>query len=83
MNSFCNSKSYSHFFQQNISVYAISNDQSFNDMLTTISLVLNNWALVSENIDGMAKSVKALRNGSSSATLDSKSDRKEKSKYNT
>ena len=27
-------KSYSHFFSKNISVYAIFNDQSFNDMLT-------------------------------------------------
>ena len=28
------SKSYSHFFSKNISVYAIFNDKSFNDMLT-------------------------------------------------
>ena len=27
-------KSYSHFFSKNISVYAIFNDQSFNNMLT-------------------------------------------------
>ena len=27
-------KSYSHFFSKNISIYAILNDQSFNDMLT-------------------------------------------------
>ena len=27
-------KSYSHFFRKNISVYAIFNDQSFNDTLT-------------------------------------------------
>ena len=27
-------KSYSHFFSKNISVYAIFNDQSFNDTLT-------------------------------------------------
>ena len=32
MSSFC--KSYSHFFSKNISVYAIINDQSFNDMVT-------------------------------------------------
>ena len=37
-------KSYSHFFSKNISVYAIFDDQRFNDTLTT-SLVLNNWAL--------------------------------------
>ena len=29
-----NTKSYSHFFSKNISVYAIFNDQSFNDTLT-------------------------------------------------
>ena len=32
MSSFC--KSYSHFFSKNISVYAIFNDQNFNDTLT-------------------------------------------------
>ena len=32
------------FFQQNISIYAIFNDQCFNDTLTTASLVLNNLA---------------------------------------
>ena len=34
MSSFCKCKSYSHFFSKNISVYAIFNDESFNDMLT-------------------------------------------------
>ena len=35
VNSFCKCKSYSHlFFSKNISVYAIFNDQSFNDKLT-------------------------------------------------
>ena len=34
MSSFCKCKSYSHFFQQKISIYAIFNDQSFNDKLT-------------------------------------------------
>ena len=32
--SFCKCKSYSHFFSKNISVYAIFNDQTFNDNLT-------------------------------------------------
>ena len=32
----------SHFFSKNISIYAIFNDQSFNDTLLMISLVLNN-----------------------------------------
>ena len=41
MSSFCKS----HFFSKNISVYAIFNDQSFNNMLTNDMLVLNNWAL--------------------------------------
>ena len=45
MSSFFKCKSYSHFFNKTISVYAIFNDQSFNDTLTT-SLVLNNWALL-------------------------------------
>ena len=44
MSSFCKCKSYSHFFSKNISIYAIFNDQSFKDMLTEASLVLNNWA---------------------------------------
>ena len=34
VSSFCKWKSYSHFFSKNISIYAILNDQSFNDMLT-------------------------------------------------
>ena len=34
VSNFCKCKSYSHFFSKNISVYAIFNDQSFNDMLT-------------------------------------------------
>ena len=34
VSSFCKCKSYSHFFSKNISIYAIINDQSFNDMLT-------------------------------------------------
>ena len=32
--SFCKCKSYSHFFSKNISIYAIFNDQSFNNTLT-------------------------------------------------
>ena len=34
MSNFCKSKSYSHFVSKNISVYAIFNDQGFNDTLT-------------------------------------------------
>ena len=34
MSSFCKCKSYSHFFSKSINVYAIFNDQSFNDVLT-------------------------------------------------
>ena len=34
VSSFCKCKSYSHFFSKNISIYAIFNDQSFNDKLT-------------------------------------------------
>ena len=34
MSSFCKCKSYSHFFSENISIYAIFNDQNFNDTLT-------------------------------------------------
>ena len=34
MSSFYKCKSYSHFFNKNISIYVIFNDQSFNDMLT-------------------------------------------------
>ena len=34
VSSFCKCKSYSHFFSKDISVYAIFNDQSFNDTLT-------------------------------------------------
>ena len=34
VSSFCKCKSYSHIFSKNISVYAIFNDQSFNDTLT-------------------------------------------------
>ena len=34
VSSFCKCKSYPHFFSKNINVYAIFNDQSFNDTLT-------------------------------------------------
>ena len=34
VSSFCECKRYSHFFTKNISVYAVFNDQSFNDTLT-------------------------------------------------
>ena len=34
VSSFCKCKSYSHFFSKNINVYAIFNNQSFNDTLT-------------------------------------------------
>ena len=34
VSSFCKCKSYSHFINKNISLYAIFNDQSFNSMLT-------------------------------------------------
>ena len=34
VSSFCKCKSYSHFFSKNISIYAIFNDQNFNDKLT-------------------------------------------------
>ena len=34
VSTFCKCKSYSHFFSKNISIYAIFNDQSFNDTLT-------------------------------------------------
>ena len=30
------SKSYSHLFSENISIYAVFNDQSFNDTLTNV-----------------------------------------------
>ena len=33
MSSYCKYKSYSHFSAKNINVYAIFNDQSFNDTL--------------------------------------------------
>ena len=36
VSSFCKCKSYSHCFSKNINVYAIFNDQSFNDTLTNI-----------------------------------------------
>ena len=34
MSSFCKCKSYSYFLSKNITVYAIFNDQSFNNTLT-------------------------------------------------
>ena len=34
MSSFCKCKSYTHFFSKIISIYAIVNDQNFNDTLT-------------------------------------------------
>ena len=46
VSSFCKCKSCSHFFSKNISVYAIFNDQSFNDTFLTTFTVLNNWAQV-------------------------------------
>ena len=37
---------YSHFSSKNISIYAIFNDQSFNNMLTNDIVSFNNWALI-------------------------------------
>ena len=34
VSNFCKCKSYSYFFSKNFSIYAIFNDQSFNDTLT-------------------------------------------------
>ena len=34
------------FFSKNIGIYAIFNDQSFNDSLTNDIVILNNWAQV-------------------------------------
>ena len=34
VSSFCKCKSYSHFFSKNINIYAIFNNESFNDTLT-------------------------------------------------
>ena len=34
VSSYCKCKSYSHFVSKNINVYAMFNDQSFNDTLT-------------------------------------------------
>ena len=42
---FANEKATHIFFSKNISVYAIFNDQSFNDALTTTLLALNKRAL--------------------------------------
>ena len=39
------------FFSKNISVYAIFNDEIFNDTLR-ISLSLNNWALNAKSVGG-------------------------------
>ena len=43
VSSFCKCKSYTHFFSKNISVFAIFNDQSFNDMLTNNLLSFEQW----------------------------------------
>ena len=42
---FANAKTYSHVFSKTISVYAIFNDQRFNDMFINDIIFLNNWAL--------------------------------------
>ena len=39
-------KSYSHFFNKNISIYAISNDQSFNNTLTNDIISFEQLGLV-------------------------------------
>ena len=59
VSSFCKCKSYSHFFQQNISIYAIFNDQNFNNTLTNdiISFeqlgpgAMQLFALISQNTE--------------------------------
>ena len=47
------------FFNKNIRVYAIFNDQSFNDTLTNDILVLNNWALIMVKSTGEIRPYKA------------------------
>ena len=39
VSSFCKCKTYSHFFSKNISVYAIFNDQNFNDSTLTNNIL--------------------------------------------
>ena len=46
VSSFCKCKSYSHFFSKNISVYAIFDDQNFNDTLTNDIVSFEQLALV-------------------------------------
>ena len=57
VSSFCKCKSYSHFFSKNISIYALFNDQSFNDTLTNgiisfeqLGPDLSNFLFVSKSI---------------------------------
>ena len=44
VSSFANAKATHIFFSKNISIYAIYNDQSFNDTLTNDIVSFNNWA---------------------------------------
>ena len=43
MSSCCKCKSYSHLFNKNIGIYAIFNDQNFNDSLTNDTVSFYNW----------------------------------------
>ena len=46
MSSFCKCKGYSHFLNKNICLYAIFNNQSFNETLTNDIVSYEQWALI-------------------------------------
>ena len=52
VSSFCKCKSYSHFFSKNISLYAVFDDQNFNDTLnndiTSFDQLGPGWQLYKE-----------------------------------
>ena len=62
VSSFCNCKSYSHFVSKNSSIFAIFNDQSFNDTLTNDIISFEQLGLVVLNV--ASASLVCVSNGS-------------------
>ena len=51
MSSFCKCENYSHFFRKNISIYAIFNDENFNDTLTNDIVSFDQLDLILSFVD--------------------------------
>ena len=60
MSSFCKCKTFSHFFYKNISIYAIFNDQSFNNTLTNDIVSFEQLGPVVQSVVSLTSSLRVI-----------------------